>query len=343
MHSMTLIEPTRHAETYQRKINEVQFVSFERLEQSDEKKAKKIIATVTVWKLKQKQLSPHRIYQLNDPIITSKIHYGSALDKIIHKTSDGDAFVFYNDYSRGSQRKRIGILDQSWPDSERLPFLQEQSDKLNEFRLPNGSRRLIEGIIRELSDPSHDFIGKYYRSVQFFNNFSFFAHSTLGLTSKIVWLNQESTIRETNLMDPWCELILGFDETGDHVYYLGNDKKPNYNGKHLSKSYKALQNMIKNLKKDGKMIIVKFNLRQEREVKRCTLCGPHDEDGLEPIEGDPEAIDPAINMLREAFEMKADIVPHLDLAKKIIIFELVPTNAAVSFDLAELIDDDEKG
>ena len=101
--------------------------------------------------------------------------------------------------------------------------------------------------------------------------------------------------------------------------------------------------MIKDIKKQGKMIIVKFNLRQECEVKRCYLNRLQDDESLEESESfgsiDSEINDQAIDLLSNAFNMKADIVPHLDFDKKMIILELLPTNAAVSFDLSALIDD----
>ena len=61
-------------------------------------KANKLVATVIVWKLESDKLRQHRRYILDDPYIVSKIHHGSKIDKIIHKTSDGVAYVYYKDY-----------------------------------------------------------------------------------------------------------------------------------------------------------------------------------------------------------------------------------------------------
>ena len=189
-----------------------------------------MVATITVWKIKKGELRPHRIYYLNDPVITSKLHFRSEIDKIIHKTVDGDAYVYYRDYKSDQAHKviKIGILDQTWPDLDEIPFEKATSERLNELKLPTRNKGLISSIVGNLTSmDEREFIGKYYKSIQFFNNFTFFAHSTLGLASKIIWLrDQGSNFRETNLMSPWCELILGFDRAGEHVYYLGNEKKP---------------------------------------------------------------------------------------------------------------------
>ena len=44
-------------------------------------------------------------------------------------------------------------------------------------------------------------------------------------------------------------------------------------------------------------------------------------------------------MILEAYKNKAEIVPYLDFELKLLVLELKPTNAAVSYDLSELIDD----
>ena len=44
-------------------------------------------------------------------------------------------------------------------------------------------------------------------------------------------------------------------------------------------------------------------------------------------------------MILEAYKNKAEIIPYLDFELKLLVLELKPVNAAVSYDLSELIDD----
>ena len=153
-----------------------------------------------VWKLKDDKLRQFRRYKLNDPYIFQKIHYGSQIDKIIHKTHDGVAYVYYKDYEdyKGATAAiKIGVLDQTWPESDKLPFQVEKSDRLNSQITTNYPHGLNHAIARNLKKTDSDFIGKYYNSVQFFNDFTFLAHSTLGLTSRVTRFKRDGTMRVT--------------------------------------------------------------------------------------------------------------------------------------------------
>lgn len=44
---------------------------------------------------------------LQYPVITGKLHYESEIDRVVHTTADGEAFVFYG---RNNDIK-IGVLD----------------------------------------------------------------------------------------------------------------------------------------------------------------------------------------------------------------------------------------
>ena len=60
-------------------------------------------------------------YVLKSPKIVSRLHADSELDIIVHKTADGDAYVYYDSVERfegGTEVcvEKIGVIDQSWPD-----------------------------------------------------------------------------------------------------------------------------------------------------------------------------------------------------------------------------------
>ena len=126
----------------------------------------------------------------------------------------------------GKAAIKIGVLDQTWPESDKLPFQVEKSYRLNSLETPNLPQGLNHSIARNQKKTESDFIGKYYSPVQFFNDFTLLAHSTLSLTSKVVRIKNDGSMIGHQLTQPWCELILGVDGANEHVYYLSNEKKP---------------------------------------------------------------------------------------------------------------------
>ena len=88
-------------------VTEVEFKKIVEFIASANGYSKKNYAIVIVWKIHQTRFVPHRRYKLEDPVIAHKIHYGSQIDKIIHKTVDGEAYVFVEDAFNGPQRASI--------------------------------------------------------------------------------------------------------------------------------------------------------------------------------------------------------------------------------------------
>ena len=184
------------------------------------------------------------------------------------------AYVYYkdyDDYKEGRAAIKIGVLDQTWPQSDKLPFQTEISERLNSQTSPNYPHGLNHALARNLKKLDSDFDGKYYSSVQFFNNFTFLAHSTLGLTSRVILFKENRTMRVTELADPWCELVLGIDQANEHVYYLSNEKKPQKSKYRFENDHKTLQNMVRDIKANGRAMIVKYSLKNDKEVKRCYI------------------------------------------------------------------------
>ena len=109
-------------------VTEVEFKKITEFIGSSNGYNKKNYAIVIVWKIHQTRFVPHRRYKLEDPVIAQKIHYGSQIDKIIHKTVDGEAYVFVEDALNLPQRASIKtkttdmnryhmeVLDQDWPE-----------------------------------------------------------------------------------------------------------------------------------------------------------------------------------------------------------------------------------
>ena len=86
--------------------------------------------------------------------------------------------------------------------------------------------------------------------------------------------------------------------------------------------------MIKDIKRRGRAILVKYNLLVEQEVKRAIIQCDDQESGEEDVMENP-----AVNLICEAINLKVDIIPHLNHKDKILVLQFVPTNAAVSFDM----------
>ena len=73
------------------------------------------------------------------------------------------------------------------------------------------------------------------------------------------------------LIQPWCELILGVDSANEYVYYLSNEKKPTKQSQQFKTDNKMLHTMINDIKTNGRAMIVKYSLTRGEEVKRCYI------------------------------------------------------------------------
>lgn len=83
------------------------------------------------------------------------------------------------------------------------------------------------------------------------------------------------------------------------------------------------------MKCNSKVIVVKYNIAQEKSVAKYILLD------ADMDEQEDNGEDPAINLISNAFSKCQNIVPylHIDSDQSLIIFHVVPENAAVSFEL----------
>ena len=108
---------------------------------------------------------------MNDPVKTSQTYYGSEIDKIIHKTEDGHAYVFFDstddlEHQVSSPRHhrrhqsslthsyKIGVIDQKWPKEDNLPLNESISNRLNSLQHPeHPCEKMISQIVKNMTNP----------------------------------------------------------------------------------------------------------------------------------------------------------------------------------------------
>ena len=83
------------------------------------------------------------------------------------------------------------------------------------------------------------------------------------------------------------------------------------------------------MKCNSKVIVVKYSIALEKSVAKYILLD------ADMDEQEDNGEDPAINLISNAFSKCQNIVPylHIDSDQSLIIFHVIPENAAVSFEL----------
>lgn len=151
-----------------------QVISFTRLDSLNNHKTCKRHALIKVWQVCEDQ---HRIkclsrYYFCNPVISKHKLKDRAVQTVVHKTIDGDAYLLKK---KANKIVEVCVVNQAWPSKTgALPLEQTFCESLNSLTF-DGSKTKIQEFLNKMDiSPCN----KFFDQIQFLNRFQYLVHSS---------------------------------------------------------------------------------------------------------------------------------------------------------------------